>query len=84
MTGVQTCALPISQAPLCWLVDANLVDIELIQIAIESIYPHLEIQTFNDGQEVLDALKEGEIRLPDLMLLEPKMQIGRASCRERV
>ena len=66
-------ALGSTQAPLCWVVDDNLVDVELIQIAMESIYPQMEIETFNDGQEVLDTLQGGEKPKPDLMLLDFKM-----------
>ncbi|MEM7511378.1 MAG: response regulator [Bacteroidota bacterium] len=66
-------ALRNTQAPLCWLVDDNLVDIELTLIALESIHPEMEIQVFYDGQEVLDLLTEEEYRQPDLMFLDVKM-----------
>ncbi|MEL6195115.1 MAG: response regulator [Bacteroidota bacterium] len=66
-------ALGNTQTPLCWLVDDNLVDIELTQIALESIYPEMEIQVFYDGQEVLDILGEEDYRQADLMLLDIKM-----------
>src|SRR3546814_7416907 len=78
VTGVQTCALPICQAPepVCF----NLVKTLRAMADIERISSRVAMQTAKPRD--LLALRESLQSLPQVEQLIA--QIGRASCRERV
>src|SRR3546814_10389758 len=79
VTGVQTCALPISWCPPC---RREMPILEQAQTA----FPEVAFVLINQGeiaQQAMTYLESEALSLTDV-LLDPSSEIGRASRRERV
>src|SRR3546814_6217958 len=75
VTGVQTCALPIFQKCACTLSNLSVTRKTLKDIISSGIAGHLA---------KLAVLGDQEVRFACVILLANLLEIGRASCRERV
>ena len=58
---------------ICFLVDDDLDDHEIFQIALENLDVNIELRTAFDGRDALDRLEKDVLFLPDYIFLDLNM-----------
>lgn len=64
--------MPIHSSPVIWIVDDDEDDQYLFEIAFKTLKPPVSVRRLNDGEELLPALSQSEIK-PSLILLDLNM-----------
>src|SRR5207247_6908252 len=89
VTGVQTCALPISVSPDDWrdttLVDFHTLAFDRINVTNSGKYLGLQYDLTNNVWRMTDPMpvRADTQRINELLRNLATLKIGRASCRER-
>src|SRR5207244_6998698 len=84
VTGVQTCALPISRAALAAILTADVGTVALTHSATEAMNVAAWGLDWEPGDRAVTTTLEHVGALGPLLTLRDRREIGRASCRERV